>query len=309
VSAFVNKISFFMNHELIQDAGALLSPSHEFSQSNRRSWLKAALGVGYAAACLPVTSQTAVRTSAEGLLCGEVMIDVNGFQLPAYRSMPAGKTHCPVVLVVSEIFGVHEYIADITRRLAHQGYLAIAPELMVRQGDPGSYAEMGKLIAEVVSKVPDAQVMADLDACVDWAAKNGGNTGKLAITGFCWGGRITWLYAAHNPALKAGIAWYGKLSGQNTALTPKHPLELANDLKAPVLGLYGSADTGISMEGVQKMQSALATGNAVSQKSNIHVYPDMPHAFHADYRPSYREAAAKDGWQRMLHWLAQQGVV
>ncbi len=306
---FINKNSLFMNHELIQDAGALLSPSQDFSQSNRRSWLKAALGVGYAAACLPVSAQTAIRSSAEGLLCGEVMIDVNGFQLPAYRSMPAVKTHCPVVLVVSEIFGVHEYIADITRRLAQQGYMAIAPELMVRQGDPGSYADMGKLIAEVVSKVPDAQVMADLDACVNWAANNGGDTAKLAITGFCWGGRITWLYAAHNPALKAGVAWYGKLTGQNTALTPKYPLELANNLKAPVLGLYGSADTGISMEGVQKMQAALATGNPASQKSNIHVYPDMPHGFHADYRPSYREAAAKDGWQRLLHWLAQQGVV
>ena len=298
-----------MNHELIQDAGALLSPSPEFSQGDRRSWLKAALGVGYAAACLPVSAQNAIRTSAEGLLCGEVMIDVNGFQLPAYRSLPAGKTHCPVVLVVSEIFGVHEYIADITRRLAHQGYMAIAPELMVRQGDPGSYAEMGKLIAEVVSKVPDAQVMADLDACVDWAAKNGGNTTKLAVTGFCWGGRITWLYAAHHPMVKAGIAWYGKLTGQSTALTPKHPLELVKDLKAPVLGLYGAADTGISMQSVQEMQAALAGGNSVAQSSNIHVYADMPHAFHADYRPSYREAAAKDGWQRMLDWLVQQGVV
>jgi carboxymethylenebutenolidase len=298
-----------MTNELIQDALALVSPSSDRTQSNRRTWLKTAVGVGYAAACLPLSAQTAIRTSGEGLLCGEVMIDANGFQLPAYRSMPAGQTQCPVVLVVSEIFGVHEYIADITRRLAHQGYMAIAPELMVRQGDPGSYAEMGKLIAEVVSKVPDAQVMDDLDACVAWASQHGGDVSKLGVTGFCWGGRITWLYAAHNPKVKAGVAWYGKLMGTSTALTPRHPLDLVNALKAPVLGLYGGADTGIPLESVQKMQAALASGSPAAQSSLINVYPDMPHAFHADYRASYREAAAKDGWQRMLNWWAQHGVV
>ena len=298
-----------MTNELIQDALALVSPSSDRTQSNRRTWLKTALGVGYAAACLPLSAQTAIRTSAEGLLCGEVMIEVNGFQLPAYRSMPAGQTQCPVVLVVSEIFGVHEYIADITRRLAHQGYMAIAPELMLRQGDPGSYAEMGKLIAEVVSKVPDAQVMGDLDACVAWASQHGGNVSKLGVTGFCWGGRITWLYAAHNPKVKAGVAWYGKLTGTSTALTPRHPLDLVNALKAPVLGLYGGADTGIPLESVQKMQAALASVSPAAQSSLFNVYPDTPHAFHADYRASYREAAAKDGWQRMLNWWAQHGVV
>jgi carboxymethylenebutenolidase len=279
-----------------------------FEASDRRSWLKSALGVGYAAACLPLSAQTALRTSAEGLTCGEVMIDVNGFQLPAYRSMPAGQPHCPLVLVVSEIFGVHEYIADITRRLAHLGYMAIAPELMVRQGDPGSYAEMVKLMAEVVSKVPDQQVMGDLDACVAWASAHGANTEKVAVTGFCWGGRITWLYAAHSPVVKAGVAWYGRLTGQSTELTPTHPLALVNALKAPVLGLYGGADTGISNESVQQMQLALTKGTRAAQSSMVHVYPGMPHAFHADYRPSYREAAAKDGWQRMLNWFAQQGV-
>ena len=297
-----------MNNELIDDAQALLSPASDFALNNRRTWLKSALGVGYAAACLPLSAQTAIRTSDKGLLCGEVMIEVNGFQMPAYRSMPVGQTHCPLVLVVPEIFGVHEYIADITRRLAQQGYMAIAPELMLRQGDPGSYAEMGKLIAEVVSKVPDAQVMSDLDACVAWAAKNGGNTDKLAITGFCWGGRITWLYAAHNPLVKAGVAWYGKLAGQSSAITPKHPLDGVNALKAPVLGLYGGADTGISLDSIEKMQAALAAGQAAAKSSVLHVYPDAPHGFHADYRPSYRDAAAKDGWQRMLAWLAQQGV-
>ena len=275
--------------------------------NTRRILLKTALGLGYAA-CLPLPAQTAIRTSGEGLVHGEVMIDVNGFQMPAYRSMPAHKNACPVVLVVSEIFGVHEYIADITRRLARQGYMAIAPELMVRQGDPGSYAEMGKLIAEVVSKVPDAQVMADLDATAAWANQNGGDASKLAITGFCWGGRITWMYAAHQPNVKAAAAWYGKLTGARSPLTPQHPQDIAGDLKVPVLGVYGSADTGIPMEHVLKMQNSLAQ-NTSTAKSNIHVYADVPHAFHADYRASYRESQAKDAWQRMLDWFAQHGVV
>ncbi len=275
--------------------------------STRRTLLKTALGLGYAA-CLPLPAQTAIRTSGDGLLQGEVIIDVNGFQMPAYRSMPVNKKQCPVILVVSEIFGVHEYIADITRRLAHLGYMAIAPELMIRQGDPGSYAEMGKLIAEVVSKVPDQQVMADLDATVAWASRNGGDSSKLGITGFCWGGRITWLYAAHQPKVNAAVAWYGKLVGTNSALTPQHPLDIAVKLKAPVLGLYGGADTGIPMESVLNMQNALLQ-QLDSAKSNIHVYPDTPHAFHADYRASYREAQAKDGWNRMLRWMSEHCVV
>lgn len=292
-----------MNHSLINDATALLAPAKNFESHDRRTWLKTALGMGYAAACMPLCAQTAIRTSSEGLLCGEAVVNVNGFQIPVYRSMPLGKTDCPVVLVVSEIFGVHEYIADITRRLAQQGYMAIAPELMLRQGDPSSYADMGKLIAEVVSKVPDAQVMDDLDACVAWAASQGGNVSKLGITGFCWGGRITWLYAAHNPKVKAGVAWYGRLNGPVSALNPRHAIDLAGQLKAPVLGLYGSADTGIPMDAVEKMQAALATGNEAAKRSSIHVYANAPHAFHADYRPSYREAEAKDGWQKMLQWF------
>lgn len=277
--------------------------------TDRRTWLKTAVGVGYAAAAWPVMAQTAVKTSGEGLVHGEVMVDVAGFQMPAYRSAPAGKSNLPVVLVVSEIFGVHEYIADVTRRLAHQGYLAIAPELMVRQGDPGSYGEIGKLITEVVSKVPDAQVMNDLDACVAWAAKNGGDTRKLGITGFCWGGRITWLYAAHNPALKAGVAWYGRLLGQSSAVTPRQPIDLAASMHAPVLGLYGGADSGIPVDNIETMKNALRQGSAAAQASAFQVYPDAPHAFHADYRPSYRQAAAQDGWSRMLAWFKQQGLV
>ncbi len=297
-----------MNHNLLSDGQALLAPAPHWVASNRRQWLQTALGVGYAASALPVMAQTAVKTSGAGLIHGEVVIDVAGFKMPAYRSAPAGKTNLPVVLVVSEIFGVHEYIADVTRRLAQQGFLAIAPELMVRQGDPGSYGEISKLIAEVVSKVPDAQVMNDLDACVAWAAQNGGNTAQLGITGFCWGGRITWLYAAHNPTLKAGVAWYGRLLGQSNPLTPQHPADLTAKVHAPVLGLYGGADTGIPMENVDTMKSALAQGSAAAKASVFQVYPDASHAFHADYRPSYREAAAKDGWMRMLAWFKQQGL-
>ena len=299
-----------MNPSLINDATALLAPAKNFESHDRRTWLKTALGMGYAAACVPLCAQTAIRTSSEGLLCGEAMVDVNGFQMPVYRSVPLGKTDCPVVLVVSEIFGVHEYIADITRRLAQQGYMAIAPELMLRQGDPSSYAEMGKLIAEVVSKVPDEQVMDDLDACVAWAATQGGDVSKLGITGFCWGGRITWLYAAHQPKVKAGVAWYGRLVGDKTANNPRQPVEIAADLKAPVLGLYGSADTGIPLDTVEQMKAALAkaSSNPAAKASKFEIYPDAPHAFHADYRNTYREGPAKDGWAKCLAWFKQFGV-
>ena len=297
-----------MNPTHLTDGQALLAAKPGWEAPDRRTWLKTTLGVGYAASAWPLMAQSALTTAGDGLVHGEVKIDVAGFQMPAYRSAPAGKTDLPVVLVVSEIFGVHAYIADITRRLAHQGFLAIAPELMVRQGDPGSYSEMGKLIAEVVSKVPDAQVMNDLDACAAWAAKNGGNPSKLGITGFCWGGRITWLYAAHNPALKAGVAWYGRLLGQASALTPKHPIDLTTQLHAPVQGLYGSADSGIPVDNIETMKTALRQGSPAAKASVFQVYPDAPHAFHADYRPSYREASAKDGWSRMLAWFKQYGL-
>ena len=291
-----------MNHDLIQDAQALLGKS-SLEGSTRRQALQLALGVGYAAAAGTVMAQTAIKTPSTGLVTGEVTIDVNGFKMPAFRSAPAGKSNLPVVLVISEIFGVHEYIADVTRRLAQAGYLAIAPELFVRQGDPSEYGELAKLQSEIIAKVPDAQVMGDLDATVAWAAANGGNTDKLAITGFCWGGRITWLYAAHQPRVKAGVAWYGRLVGQSTDVTPRHPVELVTQLKAPVLGLYGGADTGIPLASVEAMKQALVQGSAAAQASTFVVYPDTPHAFHADYRPSYREAAALDGWSRLQAWL------
>lgn len=276
-------------------------------QPNRRTALKAALGVGYAATAMPIMAQTAIQTPADGLTAGEVTINSAGFKVPAYRAAPAGKTNLPVVLVVQEIFGVHEYIADTCRRLAKAGYLAVAPEMFARQGDPRQYTEVGKLMAELVSKVPDAQVMADLDATVEWAQANGGSK-KVGITGFCWGGRITWLYAAHNPQVKAGVAWYGRLVGQASANTPSHPVNVAKTLNGPVLGLYGSADSGIPLTTVNEMKDALAAGSAAAKRSEFVVYPGAPHAFHADYRPSYRKDAAEDGWQRALAWFKKNGV-
>ncbi|MES2717822.1 MAG: dienelactone hydrolase family protein [Pseudomonadota bacterium] len=282
-----------------------LTPSRDFS---RRDFVRTSVGSGFAAAVLPVTAQTVVKTDTSGLVAGEVTIPVGDFKLPAYRAAPAGVANAPVVLVVSEIFGVHEHIADVARRFAKAGYFAIAPEMFVRQGDAGSYGEIAKLIAEVISKVPDAQVMADLDACLAWAKGQGADTGRTAVTGFCWGGRITWLYSAHNPAVKAGVAWYGRLVGAPSALTPAHPVDLAGKLNGPVLGLYGGQDTGIPLDTVEKMKVALAAGSAAAKKSEFVVYPEAPHAFHADYRPSYRKDAADDGWKRCLAWFKAQGV-
>ncbi len=275
---------------------------------SRRTALQLMLGAGYAAAAAPVAAQTAIRTSAEGLVAGEVHIDApQGLRMPAYRAAPAGRTGLPVVLVIQEIFGVHEYIADTCRRLARAGYLAIAPELFARQGDPMEYGELARLMSELVAKVPDAQVLADLDATVRWAGANGGDAAKVAITGFCWGGRITWLYAAHGP-VRAGVAWYGRLVGKQDAMTPRNPIDVAAQLKAPVLGLYGGADSGIPLDTVEKMKAALAQGSPAAKASEFVVYPDAPHAFHADYRPSFRQQPAEDGWRRMLQWFERHGV-
>ncbi|MGA0572439.1 dienelactone hydrolase family protein [Variovorax sp. VNK109] len=293
--------------DLKADFDALLPGETNESGATRRTALKAALGVGYAATAMPIMAQTAVKTPADGLTAGEVSFEVNGFKVPAYRAAPAGKTGLPVILVIQEIFGVHEYIADTCRRFAQQGYLAIAPEMFARQGNPTQYTEIARLMAEVVSKVPDAQVMADLDGAVKWAAANGGDASKLGITGFCWGGRITWLYSAH-AQVKAGVAWYGRLVGNATELTPKHPVDIAANLKGPVLGLYGAADTGIPLDTVDKMKAALAAGSPAAKASQFVVYPDAPHAFHADYRPSYRQGPAQDGWQRALAWFKANGV-
>lgn len=281
-----------------------LTPTRDFS---RRDFVQTAVGSGFAAAVLPVSAQT-IKTDTSGLTAGPVTISVGDFKMPAYRSAPEGKTNLPVILVVSEIFGVHEHIADITRRFAKLGYMAIAPELFVRQGDAKAPTEIAKLMSDIISKVPDEQVMGDLDATVAWAKANGGDTSRLGITGFCWGGRITWLYDAHNPAVKAGVAWYGRLVGNSTPLTPTNPIDLAGKLAGPVLGLYGGADSGIPVDTIDKMKTALSTGGAAAKKSEFVVYPDTPHAFNADYRPSYRKEAADDGWKRAVAWFKANGV-
>jgi len=225
--------------------------------------------------------------------------------MPAYRAMPENKNNLPTVLVVQEIFGVHEHIKDICRRLAKMGFLAVAPELYARQGDVSKIEDVQAILRDVVSKVPDSQVMSDLDSTADWAAKNGGDANRLAMTGFCWGGRIVWLYAAHNPKLKAAAAWYGRLTGPTNDNNPKQPVDVAGDLKAPVLGLYGGKDNGIPMDSIEKMRDAIKNAGG---KSTIQVYPEAGHGFNADYRPSYREMDAKDAWQRMLIWFRKYKV-
>ena len=278
-----------------------LSPKLDFS---RREMVVTTLATGFALAVQPVAAQTQITTDSAGLEAGEIKIKVADGEIPAYRAMPATGGPFPVVLVIQEIFGVHEHIKDVCRRLAKEGYMAIAPELYARQGD------VSKLsideIRPIVAKVPDAQVMSDLDAAVAYARETGrGDINRLGITGFCWGGRITWLYAAHNPDLKAGVAWYGRLVGQASAETPRQPVDVAAELKAPVLGLYGSADQGIPVETVEQMRAACT---AAGKTCDIVIYPGAPHAFHADYRPSYRAEPARDGWARMLAWFRKYGV-
>lgn len=282
-----------------------LNPAVDWGSGDRRDFLRAALGTGFAAAVMPVMAQTMTRTDTDGLLAGEVTIRSGDLDMRAYRAQPEGKSQLPVVLVVSEIFGVHEHIADIARRFAKLGYLAIAPELFQRQGDPRQYESIPELISKVVSKVPDEQVMRDLDACVAWAGSHQGDTQQIGVTGFCWGGRITWLYAAHNPRVKAAVAWYGKVVQDKTPLQPQNPIDMAASLRVPVLGLYGGKDAGIPLEGVDRMRDALSRGKSGSE---IVVYPDAGHAFHADYRPSYRETEARDGWRRCVDWMRRHGV-
>lgn len=273
--------------------------------TRRNFIITSTLAAGFALAIQPISAQV-ITTDTQSLVAGEVKIPVQDGEIPAYRAMPATGENFPIVLVVQEIFGVHEHIQDICRRFAKLGYLAIAPELFARQGDVSKISDVQEIISKVVSKVPDAQVLSDLDATVAWAKKSAkGNIDKLAITGFCWGGRITWLYSAYNPKIKAGVAWYGRLVGEAKPLTPKNPIDLAADLKVPVLGLYGAKDDGIPVSTVEQMRQALKTGNS---NSEIIVYPDTPHGFNADYRPSYRKEQAEDGWKRLQAWFKKYGV-
>ncbi len=287
-----------MNDRIREDMLALVTNRETLT---RREFVAGTLATGFALAVQPVCAQTMIVTDTAGLTAGEVQIPVGGSYIPAYTAMPAQGRAFPTILVVQEIFGVHEHIKDVCRRFAKAGYLAIAPEMFHRQGDVTKLKDNKEIFAQVVSKVADSQVMGDLDAAVAWADASGfGNTAKLGITGFCWGGRITWLYAAHNPNVKAGVAWYGRLVGDKNAMTPSHPIDHVAHINAPVLGLYGGADAGIPNNTVEQMNAAL---KKAGKPSMIHLYPDTPHAFHADYRPSYRKDQAADGWKRATAWF------
>ena len=277
---------------------------------SRRGFVTTSLASGFALAAGPVAADMIV-TDSNGLDVADVKVPTADSEMPAYRAMPApngpfGGGPFATILVVQEIFGVHEHIKDLCRRLAKVGYYAIAPELYARQGDPSQYSDIPKLVAEIVSKVPDYEVLGDLDATVIYAKGSGkADTKRLGITGFCWGGRPVWLYAAHNPRLKAAVSWYGPIDRPRTDLQPTYPIDLAGDLKCPVLGLYGGADQGIPVESVDRMAAAC---KAAGKTCEFKIYPDAPHAFNADYRPSYRAEAAKDGWARMLAWFKEYGV-
>lgn len=277
----------------------------------RRGFLAGSAAAGFAAAVAPTGDLLAqvINTPADGLRSGDLLIATrDGRQLPAYFAAPAARSSAPVILVVQEIFGVHEHIRDVCRRFAREGWYAVAPELFFREGDPAKAESAAQILQTIVPRVTDAQVMADLDATLAHAKANGADVVRAGITGFCWGGRITWLYAAHNPAIRAGVAWYGRLTGPVNAANPAHPQDVAGSLHAPVLGLYGGTDAGIPLASVDDMKARLAAGNDNARRSTIVVYPDAPHAFHADYRPSYRKEAAVDGWQRAIEWFRRFGV-
>jgi carboxymethylenebutenolidase len=279
-----------------------LKPITDFT---RRGFVVTTLSAGFALAVQPVSAQT-ITTDTSGLEAGEVKVKVSDGEIPAYRAMPASGGPFPTVIVIQEIFGVHEHIKDMCRRFAKLGYFAVAPALYARQGDPSKYTEISEIIKNVVSKVPDAEVASDIDATVAWAKEGGkADTARLGVTGFCWGGRQTWLYSIHNPAVKAAVAWYGPLLGNTDELHPKRVVDLIGDLKVPVLGLYGAQDTGILVADVEKMQAEL---KELHKDAQIVIYPDAPHGFNADYRPTYRPADAKDGWERLQKWFKEHGA-
>lgn len=306
----LNMLGEKMNSNLREDLMALTTNKPHWS---RRDFMAGSIASGFALAVQPICAQTMIHTESYDLAARTVMIPTENGSIPAYYAMPAAHfvlpqpSSIPIVVVVQEIFGVHEHIKDVCRRFAKLGYLAIAPELFYRQGDVSKLKDAKEILAQVVSKVPDWQVMRDIDATVRWAEINGGSRYKLGITGFCWGGRISWLYTAHNDYVKAGVAWYGRLTGDKNAMNPRHPIDVADNIRAPVLGLYGGDDAGIPQSSVDQMNAALRK-RLMSDPSLIHVYPNTPHAFHADYRASYREKEAIDGWDRCIAWFKKSGV-
>lgn len=282
---------------------------HTFGEAgtsfSRRELIATSMSAGFALAVLPIASW-AVTTPSDGLTAGPVSIPAKGGSMPAYRAMPSGKGKFPAIVVVPEIFGIHAYIQDVCRRLAKQGYAAVAPDLFFRQGDPTKLTSIDEIRSKVISKVPQAQVMDDMDATVSWLEHSGSaDPAKVGVTGFCWGGNVTWMYASHNPKLKAAAAWYGRLVGDPTPLQPSNPLDIAEGLKVPVLGLYGGKDKGIPLDSIEKTRSVLKKGKSGSE---IVVYPDAEHGFHADYRPSYHEKSAKEAWGKMLDWFKKHGL-
>ena len=270
----------------------------------RRGMMMTGLISGFTLATTRVDAQV-IHTDPAGLDAGEAMIPTSEGTLPAYYARPAGAGPFPTVLVIEEIFGVHEYIKDTCRRLAKLGYLAVAPELYARIADLSKMTDASAIVRDVISKAPDDRLLQDLDSTADWAKANKGDPARLAVTGFCRGGRNTWMYAAHNPALKAAVAWYGPIKGNPSPIQPTNPGDVAADLKAPLLGLYGGQDAGIA---VPDVQAAAAKAKAAGKTVEIVLFPDAPHGFHADYRPSYRKADADDGWARMLAWFKKNGV-
>ncbi len=294
---------------MYQDISDANPPAPKFDR--REFFVTSIIAGAFALAVQPIQAQTKITTDAQGLVVGEVKIPVADGTIPAYRAMPDKKgKKFPVILVIHEIFGVHEWIQDVCRRFAKLGFIAIAPALYARQGEVASLTDAREINRQVFSKIPDTQSMTDLDSTVAWAKKNSGNTGKLSITGFCWGGRITWLYAAHNKKVDAGAAWYGRLvpsanSPVNEA-QPKTPIDYAKDLKVPVLGLYGALDTGIPLEGVNKMRDELKKGKS---KSEILIFENAKHGFLADYRESYNKEAGEEAWQKTLAWLKKNGAM
>jgi carboxymethylenebutenolidase len=270
----------------------------------RRGFVMTSLISGFTLATQRVEAQV-IHTDTTGIDAGETQIPVPGGSLPAYYARPAKGTNFPIVLVNEEIFGVHEYIKDICRRLAKLGYLAVATEYYARIGDLSKMTDVKQIFTDVISKEPDAQYLADEDLTLDWAAHNKGDIRRVGVIGFCRGGRQTWLFAAHNPHVKAAVAWYGPLLGDRTAIQPATATDYADQLKAPLLGLYGGQDQSIPVDSVH---AAEAKAKAAHKTVEIVIYPDAPHGFHADYRPSYRQADAEDGWKRMLAWFKRYGV-
>lgn len=300
-----------MNKDYLNDALAL----HPKVVRSRRDFLRTSAYagglMGFATAAQPVMGQQLVTTDFKGIKAGEKSIDLGSEALYAYVAEPEKKDgKLPIIIVVSEIFGVHEHIADIARRFAKLGYMAIAPEFFTRAGDPTTLGTVAEIMSEIVSKTPDKQVMSDMSAALKWAGENGGDPSRVGVTGFCWGGRISWLACANLPQVKAGVAWYGRLVGEKSDNFPAHPVDLAQSLKAPVLGLYGGKDTGIPLDTVEQMKQALykASSNPSAAKSQFVIYPDAPHAFHADYRATYQEGPAKNGWDQCIKWFKQNGV-